>query len=925
MKKWISAFLLSQISWINFSYSYPVFNNELSFTDFGTVVNQNTSLQTSSQYDLEFPMTDVMRTNNFQTLQLKFGEYLEGRYPCRIGLFNISECQQAAGRIPFGTQISLPAYIFDGDGNLGISCNRFIQQTRDPSFWICSFKETTFNKIETDFSESETAQVAYVTYTTSSMSKYMKNLNVPLSAYHDVEYVGLTPKLVLGKGRVTHIELDGVAAKLPSAGTAVTLIPSTKFKFVIANEPDDPESLQTWLIYAQSDVQKTPITFVMDYKIDKEGYLYDVQLEAIHTYTGYLRWAAIQTDMPGYEENPIRSQTAPDWALATQIQSMPASPLSMFMLWPYDWSKKAGQQILYNQEANVFTTSYPHVSLLLPVLARYNFAVANGWYNQILDKQAKFPTEKYFDSSTNSFMTLFNMLMAKYYDSDIASFQSSIVRGVSTPYISINPDYTTMETMFDDHRSELILNYNINFHTDGSYEFDVTTLDNITTFPQGKATLPLFDFLGFQTIADGYNIIDSAANKDPIKGDVNYVNGNLGSSVGSYTLKFKDQSLPSWANRFIPDDFWNRLSSLEKTSLICQLNQFLNAPLPGYVEGVYEQGKILYQLAVTAKYATYVLLAQQSLLPPYEKNPTIPFSIRQKIIGITSQVKEILDAWLITHQFQGDFVSNYFAADQTAYGVVAIKGTGSPTGGLTDSGNAVYTGHNRQYGYFLLAASMVMELDRLFKLNWIGENVTNFNGATALRQKFIDMLWRDYANPNVMDMESMPYYRYGNSFEGMSSSKGMPPAGAFASRNNESISEDFNGYYATYLYGNHIFSLSDADIPAVDKEGYDGLAVFSLGNLNMITRAGRGLFYNNQAWVYSTGPFAYNITTGTEWDDRADMFVDMERGSPPAYFSPEGAVYSNYRFGIFSTDLIQQLNQICGNTQQGCGCQSEGN
>jgi hypothetical protein len=93
----------------------------------------------------------------------------------------------------------------------------------------------------------------------------------------------------------------------------------------------------------------------------------------------------------------------------------------------------------------------------------------------------------------------------------------------------------------------------------------------------------------------------------------------------------------------------------------------------------------------------------------------------------------------------------------------------------------------------------------------------------------------------------------------------------------------------------------------------------------MITRAGRGLFYNNQAWVYSTGPFGYNVTTGTEWDDRADMFVNMERGSPPAYFSPEGAVYSNYRFGIFSTDLIQQLNQICGNGQQGCGCQSEGN
>ena len=922
MRKWIRACILAQISWMNFSYSYPEFNNELSFTDFGTVINLNTSLQAVNQYTL-VPM-DVMRTNNFQTLQLKFGEYIQGRFPCRVGLFNISESQETVGRIPFGTQITLPAYIFDGDGSRNISCNNFIQQTKDPSFWVCSFQET-LDEIETDFSESETAQVAYVTYTTSAPSKYMKNLNVPISAYHDVEYVGLTPKLVLGKGRVTRIELDGAVAVLPSTGTSVTLLPSTKFKFIIANEPEEPQSLQTWLLYAQSDIQKTPITFVMSYKIDPEGYLYDVELIASAVYTGYLRWAAIQTTMPDYTKNPIRSQIAPDWALASEIQSMPASPLCMFMLWPYHWTKLAGQQLLYNQEANIFTTSYPNVSLLLPLLARYNFSVANGWFNQILDKSEKFPTESYFDISTNSFMTLFNMLIAKYYDQDIAAFQSTIARGVSTPYISIHSNYAVMESMFDDHRGELIMNYNINFNADGSYEFDIGTLDNITTFPAGKATLPLFNFLGYQTLADGYNIINEAVNKDPIKGDVCYVNGNIGASAGSYTLKFKQQSLPTWANRFIPDDFWFRLSSLEKTSLICQLNRFLNRPLPGYVDDVYDQGKILYQLAVTAKYANYLLLAQQSILPPYPKNPQILPSIQQKITYITNRVKELLDTWLITHKYQGQSVANYFASDTTANGVVAIKGASSPTGGVTDSGNAVYTGHNRQYGYFLLAAGLVIELDRIFKLNWIGQNSTNFLAHTALREKFIDMLWRDYANPNVMDLESMPYYRYGNSWEGMSSSKGMPPVGAFASRNNASISEDFNGYYATYIYGNNIFAASDAEIPAVDKEGYDGLAVFSLGNLNMITRAGRGLFYNNPAWVYSTGPFGYNITTGTNWDDRAEMFVDMERGSPPAYFSPEGAVYSNYRFGIFSTDLIQQLNQICQPQQQGCGCQTQGN
>jgi hypothetical protein len=482
-----------------------------------------------------------------------------------------------------------------------------------------------------------------------------------------------------------------------------------------------------------------------------------------------------------------------------------------------------------------------------------------------------------------------------------------------------------MESMFDDHRSELILNYNINFNADGSYEFDVTTLDNITTFPQGKSTLALFDFLGFQTIADGFNIINNAINKDPIKGDVNYVNGNIGNTIGSYTLKFKDQSLPSWAPRFIPDDFWSRISGLEKTILICQLNQFLQAPLPGYNDEVYEQGKILYQLAVTAKYATYVLLAQQSLLPPYDKQIKIPKSIEYKILPITDQIKELLDAWLISRQFQGNAIPNYLVADDVANGIVAIKGSLSPTGGVLDSGNAVYTGHNRQYGYFLEAAALNIELDRLFNLSWIGETVTNWQGATALREKFIDMLWRDYANPSVMDGDFMPFYRYGNTWEGMSSSKGMPPVGAFASRNNESISEDFNGYYAAYLYGLDISAATDAEIPKADKQGYDGLATFALGNMNMITRAGRALFYNNGNWVYKNGPFDYNVTTGVEWDDRADMYVDMERGSPPAYFSPEGALYSNYRFGVFSTDLIQQLNSICGTSTQGCGCQTQSN
>jgi hypothetical protein len=48
MRKWIRAYILAQISWMNFSHSYPEFNNELFFADFGTVGNQNISLRPES-------------------------------------------------------------------------------------------------------------------------------------------------------------------------------------------------------------------------------------------------------------------------------------------------------------------------------------------------------------------------------------------------------------------------------------------------------------------------------------------------------------------------------------------------------------------------------------------------------------------------------------------------------------------------------------------------------------------------------------------------------------------------------------------------------------------------------------------------------------------------------------------------------------
>lgn len=899
--------------------SYAVtFNNQITLANFGTVTNQNISLQPSSQYTPAL-LGQVMKTNDYQTLQLKFGGYATGRLPCRVGMFNVSECATAVGDIPFGTQLSLASYILAGDQSANIEPNRYLKQVQDPNFIVFSFKET-LSQIVVDLSESESLVTCNTIYE-NSLSKFMTNINFPSSGYHDIRYEDVTPKLVFGSGLLIDIELDGAVVILPTSGNVINLPAATKFKFVFKNPASDPEDVQIWFVYAQSEVATTKIQFQMHYTLTKTGALTGVSLTSQSgPYEGFLRVAAIQPVIPFAKNNVLRTRTTPKWQLATEIQSIPATPLSMFMLWPEAWTQSVGTQIVFNQNTNVFLSSCPTNSLLIPLLARSNYPIATCWFNQLIDKQLQ--GQQVFDIGTNAFVTLANMFIAHYYSNDIQDFQSGIARGVSTPDLRIHSSIPIMEQMFDDHRSEVISSAELEFNPDGSYQFFASTFDSIPTFPQGKAPLPLFSFLGYQTLADGFNIVNEATNKDPIKGDINYVEGNIASMPGSFLVKFKGQSLPDWADRFLPDDFWKRITGFDKTNLICQLNRTLAAPFPEYIEDVYVQGKALFQIAMTARYATYVLLAQQGVFPPYPVGYKAPASVTSRIQPLINMIENILDTWLISQKFNGNPVPNFFAGDTLGYGVVAVQGTGSATGGVTDQGNAVYTGHNRQYGYFLGAAAIAIQLDRLFgNPSWIGSMATNTVPYTGTVKQFVDMLWRDYANPALDDAASMPFYRYGNSWEGLSSSKGMPPVGAFPSRNNESISEDFNGYYATFLYSTAIRSLPTSEISAADQQGFDLLGYFSQANLSMIMRSARGLFYNNGNWVYKYTPFNFNQTTGIEWDNMVDSGVLFALHKPPCYFSKEGCLYSKYKFDLFCTDLVNQFNSYCECQDEGCSCQ----
>lgn len=896
------------------------FNDQLTLAEFGVAPNKNISLKSSSRYPSD-PAGQLLRTNDYQTLQLKFGEYATARKPCRIGFFTVSESAQSSNGVPFGTRVELSGYTLDGNMKQNIEPNRFLKLVQNPNYILFNFTES-FNSsnITTDLEQSSTFLSCHVTYQeTGGLSGIMRSLHVQGSAYHDIEYQDLTPRLTFGSGVITALEIDDKKVTLPTSGSKHTLKAGTKFKFTVKNPASDPSNTQVWLLYVQSPTVTTKISFEMSYSLTGNNNIKNLVLTSKSgKFEGFMRVAVIQPSLPPVQPNALRKKVPPLWQLAIQMQSLPATPLSMFLLWPYQWTKNVGPELTLNQENNVYLSSCPTNSLLIPLLARSNFAAATCWYNQLVDKQNR--GEVVFDIGTNAFVTLINMLIAKVYDSDILSYQNTLANPISSPNLSFSGDTSSMEQMFDTYRSEIPTSMELEFNDDSSYNFKIPAIDLVSTKPEGGEKIPLFSLPGFKALTSGHAVMGNAVNRDPIKGDVLYAHGNSTDSPGDRIITFSVNNLPQWAPRFLPDNFWNKIDGFSKENIKIQLDAFFKKPLPGLINGVYDQGKALFQIAMSAKYATYVLLAQQGLLPPYPSNLNVSSSIKNKINPLLTYIKDILDAWLITKVYESTILSNYFVGDEGAKGVVAIKGTTSATGGLTDSGNAVYTGHNRQYGYFLGSAAIVIELDKLFKNTaWISQDKTN-GIATAKTKQFVDMLWRDYANPDIDDTDGMPFNRYGNPWEGLSCSKGVPPTGTYQSRNNESISEDFNGYYASWLYARAINNSNNSVLHPSQKAGFELLEKFSKSNMDMVAKAGAALFYNNGNWVYKNEPFNFNTTTGIEWDSMVDSGTDSTLGYPPCRLTKEGCLYSEYKFDLFCDDLTNLFNKDPKCKKSECDC-----
>ncbi|KAF9925983.1 hypothetical protein FBU30_004336 [Linnemannia zychae] len=120
--------------------------------------------------------------------------------------------------------------------------------------------------------------------------------------------------------------------------------------------------------------------------------------------------------------------------------------------------------------------------------------------------------------------------------------------------------------------------------------------------------------------------------------------------------------------------------------------------------------------------------------------------------------------------------------DKTWRGLVSVQGFDH--GALADFGNTWYNDHHYHYGYFIHAAAIIRHLDP----NW---------RAVEL-EDYVDSLLRDVANPSSEDM-FFPSFRSFDWFMGHSWSQGI-----FVSldgKDEESVSEDINLYYAMSLWG----------------------------------------------------------------------------------------------------------------------------
>lgn len=114
---------------------------------------------------------------------------------------------------------------------------------------------------------------------------------------------------------------------------------------------------------------------------------------------------------------------------------------------------------------------------------------------------------------------------------------------------------------------------------------------------------------------------------------------------------------------------------------------------------------------------------------------------------------------------------------------------------LDDFGSPTYNDHHFHYGYYVYTMAVLAKLDPI----WLQQTIQLSNDKSTTPRQWIDLLIRDYAN-NKHNDSYFPYARHTDPFDGHAYASGLGLAFADG-RNQESVSESVNAYYAIALLG----------------------------------------------------------------------------------------------------------------------------
>jgi len=153
-------------------------------------------------------------------------------------------------------------------------------------------------------------------------------------------------------------------------------------------------------------------------------------------------------------------------------------------------------------------------------------------------------------------------------------------------------------------------------------------------------------------------------------------------------------------------------------------------------------------------------------------------------------------------------------------------------------GNAVYNDHHFHYGYLVYACAALARVDPLF--------------AATYRNALLDIV-RDYANPSITD-SWFPFARHMDFYEGHSWATGLDVFND--GKNQESVSEAVNAYYAVQLLG--------SALGLTDLEQWGGLL------LSMEVVSGQAYWQIPSTSNIYPKPFADKKVVGMLWSSKVD-------------------------------------------------------